>query len=154
MSHVLADSKLPPLCQIYDHTAPRLLTTPGISFVAEATGARNVPCAAKLVYTTIFSQKWSTLLRSDVVFIDAIALTAQAHANGLVLIPQPRTLNTPISLAGCLSTHWLPQEVALEHAAGPEIEAAARRLDGRVIKTSAATYNSFGEWKAATHLSR
>lgn len=49
---------------------------------------------------------------------------------GLFLLPRHTDLTTSGSLAGALSTHWNPHLVALEHAGGPELRAAAEASGG------------------------
>jgi len=146
MSHVIADFGVTPLDQINVRVAPRLLTTPGIGIVAQATGARNVSNAYRLMDSPIIPHV-AELVRT-------IAVTPKDQSNWLLLISSVSALHTPASLAGWLSMHWLPQEVALERAGSPEIQTIARRSGAKEIKTTTTTYYSFEGWEATTQPSR
>jgi hypothetical protein len=54
------------------------------------------------------------------------ALATPRYRGSLLYIPSAQELYTATSLAGQLSGHWPPQQVASDYAAGPELEVAAR----------------------------
>jgi len=126
---------------------PRSLTTYGYGFTAWAIGVRNVTYAYRLINSVNPAATTGVLLGS-------MTEAAKRKETAMLLMPPTAALYSPVSLSGYLSGHWPPQEAILESAAGPEIEAAARKLGGTEIKTDAGTYYSFGDWKAVTKQDR
>jgi hypothetical protein len=55
------------------------------------------------------------------ILINALQTTAKNDTLTLVWIPLPRQSQTPVSLSGYLSGHWIPQQVALNQTGEPEI---------------------------------
>lgn len=121
----------------------QMLTTFGHGLVAYAMGIKNVSWAARLTGAGAAS-------RTVWLLENYLAASANQKAAALLLVPPTEALQSPLSLSGYLSGHWPPQEAILECAAGPEIEAAARKFGGTEIKTEAGTYYSFGDWRAVT----
>jgi hypothetical protein len=138
MSHVLADLDRLPFRQAQNNVTTRLLTTPGISLVAYATGVREVPYAERRKFAPIFPPITS--------LVDVINAN---RANGTLYVPVPSALYTPLSHCGYLSGHWLPQEVALTHAAAREIETAAVHMGGRKVEGGSAIVYALGNAPSA-----
>lgn len=104
--------------------AGHFVTTQGIGFVATAAGIRLVTFNTRLASS---SGNSSPAFAADQV---SQFLRRNSHEHDLTLfVPSARDLFSPISQAGYLSGHWLAQDVALEHATGPETAALALRLD-------------------------
>lgn len=59
-------------------------------------------------------------------------LAADDHAT--VVVPQPTLLYTPYSFAALCSTHWFPQEVALDFSGAKELQATSTNLGLRSAK--------------------
>jgi hypothetical protein len=127
----------------------QLFTTPSAGLVIMSSGERNVAYIEnKLVLFPVPSPPSARIGH----LLNWILTTNRK--NVLLLLPPVSSIQTPISLTGYLSTHWLPQEMALDYTGNLEIETTARALGGRETKTPAATYYSFGDWKAATQQSK
>lgn len=146
MDHVVKAISDPAIKSSKGSTPPRLLTTFGQGFAACATGVRNVAHGERLTWT---DPGYRTRL-----LLGSMTETAGQKETALLLVPPTAALDSPVSLSGYLSRHWPAQEAALEYAARHEIEAAARKLGGREIKTAAGTYYLFGDWKAAVRQDR
>ncbi len=146
MSQARTDLKLPNLVPTDATASTSLFTTPGIGLVAYAAGTQNVPLAYRPIYTPVVPAVLS--------LVNVIASTTKGGGHGLLLMPRTWALITPVSHAGHLSHHWLPQEVALQYAAGPEIQSAARELGGKEINNAAGALFLFGEWKSGTQQGR
>jgi hypothetical protein len=138
MDHVIASVSELPLGQINPNQPPRLIPTIGSSFVAFAIGAKNVPSTGSRVIMHRPLDYIPALRTSH--FLDDLSTTIDRKEDVVLLVPNSLALYTHLSLAGCLSGHWFPQEVAVEHAAGPEIEAAAVKLGGKKIESPFGAY--------------
>jgi len=132
MDQVIASVSELHLDQLNHNRPPRLVPTIGSSFVAFAIGARNVPSTGSKVIMR------NPLLYIPAIrtgpFLDDLSEDIDRKEDVVLLVPNSLALYTASSLAGGISGHWFPQEVAVEHAAGPEIEAAAVRLGGKKIE--------------------
>jgi len=116
-----------------------LLTAYGQGAVANATGIRNVGYAYRLTWSDAKVVAWPYGLPGVILEI------GRQRAPSVLLVTPTAALYSPLSLNGHLSAHWLPQTVALDYAAAPEIAAAARKAGGKEIKTATAMYYSFGD---------
>ncbi len=138
MDHVIASVGELPLEQKANGTPPRLIPTIGSSFVAFAIGAKNVPSSgSRVIMHNPLAYIPANRTRR---FLDDLSTAIDRKEDVMLLVPNSLALYTSFSLAGYLSGHWFPQEVAVEHAAGPEIEAAAIKLGGKKIKGASDVY--------------
>jgi hypothetical protein len=143
MKHVIAAASRSPLIATKNDHPSVVFTTPGIGCVVTATGFNNVVyIEERLIMSSVLS---TPTARMDHLLGRVTSVVKDGRRDSLLLLPLVTSLQTAVSLTGSLSTHWLPQEVALEHAGGPEIEAAARQLGGKEIQTANGTYYSFGD---------
>jgi hypothetical protein len=146
MDPVIASVSELHLDQINRAQPPRLIPTIGSSFVAFAIGAKNVPSTGSRVIMH------NPLLYIPAIrtgpFLDDLASAIDNKEDVVLLVPNSLALYTPFSFAGCLSGHWFPQEVAVEHAAGTEIEAAAIKLGGKKIEGSVGAYYLNGSMRS------
>ncbi len=146
MDHVIASVSELHLDQINLSQPPRLIPTIGSSFVAFAIGAKNVPSTGSRVIMHN-PLAYIPAIRTGP-FLDDLASAIDNKEDVVLLVPNRLALYTPFSFAGCLSGHWFPQEVAVEHAAGPEIEAAAIKLGGKKIEGSSGAYYLNGSMRS------
>lgn len=121
-------------------TAPRLLTTPGIGYVAVAGN----------VATGTFSEK--SLLHPPAttrVWLGWSIADASGHnRDAILLVPPATSVFTSESISGYLSRHWLPQDIALEHAAASELESRAITENWQKKNhDSGNTCFTFGTWE-------
>jgi hypothetical protein len=93
-----------------------VLTTPGIGYVLNATGAANIAEARKRMM-------WPTPSPPSLMLSTALARLSHVNSDGLHQPPLWPTahLYSAYSFLGQLSRHWLPAEVALEHAGQQEL---------------------------------
>jgi hypothetical protein len=108
----------------------RVLCAPGAGFVLYVNGEPNIYGADRLIDPASQpSARIDMLVRS-------IRVAPNDSFSCLLVVPQTRILSSTQSMAGFLSDHWLPSEVALEYAGGPEYEATALALGYRKIPLS------------------
>jgi hypothetical protein len=142
MRHAIADFEELPFEEY--RGVSRLLSTPGLGLVFHAAGVKNVFYNIWDSRTIISPVLTLPSARADIV-VHLVAVGPQDRITGLLLVPPIALLQTPNSLAACLSGHWLSQEVALHHAGGPEAEVAARKAGGKLLAGAHATFYLFGD---------
>lgn len=93
-----------------------ILTSPGIGFSMNATGAT-------FIANTRRGMSWPTANPPSLVLATASENLQHISSAQVEAIPSISSLNlyTPSSQTGYLSQHWLTEEVALEHAGQPEL---------------------------------
>lgn len=97
----------------------RLVTTPATGYVAVAMGIKPASPAGK--------PHWNPIAPSAEVVLGMVTSATSKRDYRIAWVPAWQNLTTPASLAGRLTGHWLLHAVALDHAAGSEIEAALRQ---------------------------
>ena len=113
-----------------------LLTTFGQGAVTTAIGYRNTVHTWRTVWTT----------RSMVYDLPGEIIGTWQHKPSVFLIVPPTVgLHSPVSIAGYLSAHWLPQAATLEYTAKSEIELAAKKAGGRRVEGGHCMLYSLGE---------
>ncbi|HWA24570.1 MAG TPA: hypothetical protein VG734_02765 [Lacunisphaera sp.] len=101
---------------------PVLLATPGIGYVLGAAGHVRVPGARKwMMWPTVTPPSLNTSAS-----LESLRHVEPALVRNAPFWPVPN-LYSPVSLVGFISGHWLPQELALEHAGQFELFAPDQR---------------------------
>jgi hypothetical protein len=138
MRHVVADFEELPFIEF--RGVSRLLTNPGLGFVLQAAGAKNVfYLDSKTIISSVLTPPSG---RADLL-LHFITVEPIDRFTGLLLIPPVAFLQTPNSHAAYLSGHWLSQEVALHHVGGPEAEVIARKAGGQLLAGNDTTFYLF-----------
>jgi hypothetical protein len=97
-----------------DDSGRALITTPAIGYLASMSGIKPASPAGR-------DFRYQVAANTEVLMgMEARASIDPARLP--VLVPMPLQLYSAASMAGRLSGHWLPQTVALDHAASPELE--------------------------------
>lgn len=96
-----------------------ILTTPGIGYAMNATGATLITGTRKWM-------TWPTVTPPSLTAAEALEDIHYIEPSQVRPIPFEATSNlfSPLSMTGYISGHWLPLEFALEHAAQKELSAA------------------------------
>ena len=115
---------------------PGLVTTPAMGYIGSILGIQPISPTGRVF--------WDPVVSNANILLSMTAKAVANHGNMIMLAPAPLRLYTSISFAGELSGHWLPQEVALDHAAGPELESVLRGLDLHQNQGPAGTYYILG----------
>jgi len=108
----------------------RILCAPGPGFVLSVYGTPNINGVDRLIDPASQPSARVDLL------LQSISAVPNDNISSLLVIPQTNTLFSTQSMAGFLSKHWLPNELALEYAGGPEYESAALASGYREIPLS------------------
>jgi hypothetical protein len=113
----------------YNHIE-RILCPLGAGFVLSVNGAQNIYDAGRSI-----DPAPAPSARAEVTFRSITAVMNDGIPS-LLLVPDAKALYTPQSMAAFLSKHWLPNEVALEYAGGPQYGARALASGYREISLS------------------
>jgi hypothetical protein len=113
--------------------SPKIIATPGIGYVIEATG----------INVTSYTDKWMSQSAPAAWLPASITVFSHARPAALLVIPSSKQLYTPASLAGILSGHWPPHEASFEYAGESELAAAAEKLGAQQVKLDGTTYYFF-----------
>jgi len=106
---------------------PRLTSSQGISFVADAFGWRKAIYPFKLsVYPPSNSINWA---------IDEFRFSLARKEPVVAFYPTPTSLVTPGSTIGRLSNHWTPYKVSFEYIYGPGVDVRLRATGSRKSTT-------------------
>ena len=108
-------------------THSRFLAATGTGFIIRATGQRpmDIYFANRYVIPKYIPSSQTNFL------IDRIVDASKADHPSALYIPMPIALVSLYSIAGYLSQHWSPNQVALEHMAASELNIAASQLGGK-----------------------
>jgi hypothetical protein len=109
----------------------RILCAPGAGFVLLVNGVPNNASASDRFVDPALQP--SARVEMLVRFISAVP---NDGVSGFLVVPQTTILTSTQSMAAFLSRQWLPNEVALEYAGGPEYEATALASGYRAIPLS------------------
>jgi len=112
MTSILAIAQSP---QITFPNPPKFITTYQTGAVLQASGVPKTIYAYRMI-------GWAAV---DFAANAIAAVAAVENRGALVYIPSFHNLSANTSLAGLLSTHWSPQEVAIDLSAGAELNVAA-----------------------------
>jgi hypothetical protein len=123
----------------------RVISTLGIRYVAYAARIVDASFALRRIQN-IYPAPATPVQRVESVML-LMSEISVSKERAYLFLPPVKDLETPISISAFISQHWLPQEVALEHAVGQEMATTASKLGGREIKTAAGTCYLFGDWK-------
>jgi hypothetical protein len=126
-----------------------LFTTPSAGFVIMASGNLNVTYLANKLL--LYPEPTPPAARVEYLLS---WMRASNPKDRLLVLPSRSSEQTPISLAGYLSAHWLPQEVALDNAGRPELLDLARKLGGKEMKTIDTMFFTFGDEENAAPRAR
>ena len=128
-----------------NNTEARVLSGPGYSFVFYAAGVNQLSYPKRLISLPPTSAPSKIL--PWVLAYTRVSLDEGADIR--LVIPRARQLFTPGSQTALLSQHWLPYEVAIEYAGGPELEHQARlhAAEGRMIAITPFFYRT-SRWPA------
>ncbi len=138
LHQAVVDFSRPELAWFKKSEAPHFVTTDGLGFSAHAIGFRNVTFDRRLInYPRLHTPSAAADKRFGF-------LTGPQSHETVIFVPSPFEMYSPLSFAGFLSGHWLPQEVALEHTAGPETTALALRLGADQIAGTDGAYYFIG----------
>ena len=127
-----------------DKQAPHLVTTRGLGFITWSTGNRQGGESYKyrVVFPVYPDGIPSTI--AETIFGNVIA-NSTVEKNGSLLVPQPLNLKTPLSMAGYLSKHWPPQQIALDYTGASELETIVCQQGGRKAHENDLTYYIFSD---------
>jgi hypothetical protein len=129
VSCLMADLKSPYFV-LDAKNSPILLATRAISAILRSAGVETTPFSNRLIGTPIADSANHVIA----------SIADPQNRASLLCIPPARSLYTSASLAGQLSGHWPSQQVALDYAAGPELEAAALKAGGVKLQESGTTF--------------
>lgn len=122
---VMADFSRPELARFRLPAAPHFVTTDGLGFAAHASGFNTVAFNDRLIGHPQLKTPAAGAEQRD------RYLNGPLSREVMILAPAAGMLHSPASLAGHLSGHWFPQEVALAHATGPETATLGIRLGAK-----------------------
>lgn len=120
MRHVLANSALKPNRQFQNQPSSVPYAVSGVGFVSQAAGGAKGMDQYRLINLPVI------LYTANL--IDAIENSARKGTNASLLLPDATALYSTYSQNAFLSRHWLPLEVAMEHAGHSELRAQMDRL--------------------------
>ena len=123
MRPLVARLTKPPFTVTGNKQAPRLLTTRGLGFITRASGNRQG--SDFFMHRVIFPPGFPSAEGDSLV--NSILSASKTEPHILLLIPPTMRLESSLSMAGFLSKHWSPQQVALDFTSALELEMIARQ---------------------------
>jgi branched-subunit amino acid transport protein AzlD len=112
MMHVLSVTQSPEFTR-----TPNITATYTTGTILQAAGVPRSVQIYRVVGTSI----------ANIADAMIVKLTTTDNYGSVLCIPSVHPLISPVSLAGQLSTHWLPQDTPIDLATGPQLTAAAFR---------------------------